>query len=121
VLAASAAPVIHRPSPGTMADAYAAADAVVFPSTWEGFGNPPIEAALHHRPAAVGPYPVAEELRRFGFRWFPTDDPEPLRAFLERPDEALLERNAAVAREHFSQARVTDDLRSLLDEAGWAP
>ena len=104
-----------------MADAYAAADAVVFPCTWEGFGNPPIEAALHRRPAAVGRYPVAEELRRFGFRWFPTDDPEPLRAFLAQPDEALLDHNAEVARRHFSQARVEDDLRSLLERAGWSP
>ena len=105
-----------------MADAYAAADAVVFPSTWEGFGNPPIEAALHRKPGrgrARTRWP--RSCCRFGFRWFPTDDPEPLRAFLDHPDEALLEHNAEVARRHFSQARVEDDLRSLLERAGWAP
>jgi glycosyltransferase involved in cell wall biosynthesis len=121
ILASPGPPVIHRAPPGTMADAYAAADVVVFPSTWEGFGNPPIEAALHRRPVAVGPYPVAEELRALGFRWFPTDDPEPLRRFLEAPDAEVLEHNREVARAHFSQARVEADLRSLLERAGWAP
>jgi glycosyltransferase involved in cell wall biosynthesis len=114
-------PVIHRAPPGSMADAYAAADVVVFPSTWEGFGNPPIEAALHRRPVAVGPYPVADELRAFGFRWFPADDAEPLRRFLADPDPALLDHNRAVARAHFSQARVDADVRALLERAGWLP
>jgi glycosyltransferase involved in cell wall biosynthesis len=121
LLANAGCPVIHRAPPGSMADAYAAADAIVFPSTWEGFGNPPIEAALHRRPVAVGPYPVAEELRAFGFRWFPTGDPEPLRRFLAEPDQALLDHNRAVARRHFSQARVEADLRRLLERAGWWP
>jgi glycosyltransferase involved in cell wall biosynthesis len=121
LLAAADAPVIHRGPPGSMADAYAAADVIVFPSTWEGFGNPPIEAALHRRPAAVGAYPVADELLAFGFRWFPTDDPEPLRDFLADPDPALLDHNRAIAREHFSQSRVEADLRSLLERAGWLP
>ena len=59
LLGAARCRIIHRPAPRTMADAYAAADAVVFPSTWEGFGNPLVESALHLRPLAVRRYPVA--------------------------------------------------------------
>lgn len=121
VLAGASGRTIHRPSPGSMADAYAAADAVVFPSTWEGFGNPPIEAAIHRRPVAVGPYPVASEVEALGFIWFPTDDPGPLQAYLDDPDPSVLDTNEKVARANFSQQRVVADLRALLDEAGWLP
>ncbi len=120
LLAGAACRVIHRAWTGR-SDLYAAADAVLFPSTWEGFGNPPVEAALHGRQAAVGEYPVAEELRVLGFRWLPADDPAPLAAWLATPDPAVLAHNRSVAEAHMSLAAQTEALRTLLDQAGWLP
>ena len=112
---------VHRRLPNglTMDDAYAACDAVVFPSTWEGFGVPLVEASLHRRPLAVGDYPVAAELAAFGLCWFPADDPAPLRAFLERPDPTLLARNRTVALQHFTLDALVDQLARLLRGAAW--
>jgi mannosylglucosylglycerate synthase len=120
-LLAAASCRVHRRLPAglTMDDAYAASDAVVFPSTWEGFGAPVVEASLHRRALAVGDYPVAAELASFGLRWFPVDDPEPLRAFLADPDPALLDHNRAVALRHFSLDALTRQLAELLRVAGW--
>lgn len=103
------------------ADLYAAADAVLFPSTWEGFGNPPVEAAIAGRAAVVGDYPVAAELAALGFRWLPADDPAPLAAWLAAPDPAVLAHNRDVAVTHLSLAAQTEALRALLDRAGWLP
>ena len=122
LLAAATVRVIHRePAEVSLADAYAAADAVALPSTWEGFGNATIESAVHRRPLAIGNYPVAREIAAYGFRWFPSDDPRPLAAFLERPDPALHNANLAIARRHFSLAAVEVRLRRLLADAGWLP
>jgi len=119
VLGAARVRTIHGRGEVTMADAYAAADVVAFPSTWEGFGNPVIESALHRRPLAIRRYPVAEELAGFGFRWFGAADADGLDAWLRRPDEALLDHNQAVARRHFSRADLPATLAGLFGERGW--
>ena len=112
---------VVRHSLRVIPDIYAAADAVVFPSLWEGFGNPPVEASLYRRPVAVGSYPVADELRALGFQWFPTDDARPLRAWLAEPDRALLDHNEALVRQRLSTETMTERIAELLERANWLP
>lgn len=124
ILAASAVPVVRGTAPARRgaetADAYAACDVVVLPSTWEGFGNPAIESATHRRPLAIGPYPVASELRRFGFAWFDARDPGVLSAWMDEPDERIIERNAALARRYFSLTELPARLERLIRRLGGA-
>jgi mannosylglucosylglycerate synthase len=99
-------------------DAYAASDLVVMPSTWEGFGNPVLESVTHRRPLAVYPYPVLEEIKSFGFRFFGLDDVTEIEAFLDKPDAGLLEDNLAIARQHFALADLPTRLAPLLETQG---
>lgn len=111
----------------SIADLYAAADLVLFPSTWEGFGNPPIEAAIHRRPVVVGPYPVAEELRALGFRWLEPDTPDEINRVLADleghwpPDHQMLEHNRQVAKTNLSIEKMTEEMRSVFDALSWNP
>jgi glycosyltransferase involved in cell wall biosynthesis len=98
----------------SIADAYAACDVVVLPSTWEGFGNPSIESATYRRPLAIGAYPVAAELAAFGFRWFDSADPAALIAWFDEPDGRLLDHNHGVAARHFNRADLPRRLAEVI-------
>ncbi|HXY42721.1 MAG TPA: glycosyltransferase [Acidimicrobiales bacterium] len=119
ILAQAGVPVLRGlPDGRSVADAYAACDVVVLPSTFEGFGNPSVESALYRRPLAIGAYPVAAELRRFGFSWFDASDPAAaagdVARWLANPDPRLLDRNEQVARTRFSSRDLPDRLRRLV-------
>jgi glycosyltransferase involved in cell wall biosynthesis len=117
IVARARCPVLLGEPPGgsTIADAYSACDAVLLPSTWEGFGNPSVESATYRRPLAIGPYPVAAELAAFGFRWFDAHDPSALGGWLAAPDDELLEHNHAVAADSFNVADLPERLGQVLD------
>ena len=91
-----------------VADAYAACDLVVFPSTWEGFGNPVIESIAARRACAAFPYPVLAEILAAGVRCFSTEQPDVLVRFLAEPEarrETYFDVNLRRARMSFSLAR----------------
>lgn len=116
--------VIHEPRE-SRSEIYGACDHVTFPSTWEGFGNPPIEASLHRRTVDVGTYPVSTELRALGFRWIDSGDHATVRHLHDGehtdPLTAMLDHNEAIARERFSFERMAKALEDLLDRTGWLP
>ncbi len=122
ILANAACPVLRTPvrdSRFGIEDLYAAADLIAFPSTWEGFGNPPVEAALHRRPVAVGRYPVAQELRDLGFLWLDPTDADTIATALRRGATDMLDHNQRIAQEHLSVKKMSAEVEDLFDKAGW--
>jgi mannosylglucosylglycerate synthase len=103
-------------------DAYAAADLVVFPSTWEGFGNPVVESVAYRRACVAYPYPVLAEIVAAGIRVFSTQQPEGIAKFLLDTVEArerYFETNVHRARVSYAIA----DLPAAIDDGfathGW--
>lgn len=118
-LLAGAGVRIHLGLGPTPADAYAAADVVVFPSTVEGFGNPVIESVIARRPLAVGHYPVLDEILAHGFELFTVDKPEAVADWLAHRDDDLLDRNVARARAHYSLAELPERIDAAVRTHGW--
>jgi mannosylglucosylglycerate synthase len=101
------------------ADAYAAGDAVVFPSTWEGFGNPVIESVIARRPLVTADYPVLNELLSLGFEFFSVDDPAALASWLAHPATGRLDANVEVARRHFDLHDLPSRIAAACATVGW--
>lgn len=118
-LAATALPVVLGRA-AHAADAYAAADVVAFPSTWEGFGNPVIESVVARRPLAASRYPVLNEIVAGGVRVFSVEEPAEVAAWLTSPDPAMLETNRELARRGFSLADLPRRLDAAFAGAGWS-
>jgi glycosyltransferase involved in cell wall biosynthesis len=103
-------------------DAYAAADLVAFPSSWEGFGNPLIEATIAARPVAVAHYPVLDELELLGLRFLSIDTPDLAAAVVGAPAstwEAAHAANLAVLRRHFDLADLPRRIAETCSAVGW--
>ena len=117
VIASASCPVILGMPPGgfSIHDAYAASDLVVMGSSWEGFGNPVLEAATHRRPLLLNRYPIARELEAHGFEWFGLDETEAFEQRLANGTDELVANNAAVAAEHFSLVDLPSRLRAIID------
>jgi mannosylglucosylglycerate synthase len=111
--------------PFSLADCYAAADLVTYPSLEEGFGNAFLEAVYHGRPLVVNKYLVyAVDIEPKGFRVvafedFQTDDTV-RQAEQVMADPALAqawaETNYALGRQHYSYAVLEQQLRRLVGE-----
>jgi glycosyltransferase involved in cell wall biosynthesis len=100
-------------------DAYAAADLVVVPSSWEGFGNPVVEAMLAERPVVAAHYPALDELIGLGLRPLPIDDVPRVAAFVERPDPEFLRHNRAVAARELAVDGLPARLEQAFRQVGW--
>jgi mannosylglucosylglycerate synthase len=101
------------PSRPLLADAYAAADLVCYPSRYEGFGNALLEALYHRRPLLVNRYPVyVRDIAPTGVECLEIDGDLSSSAvaraakLLEDPGQwrEPAERNYRIGRRHFSFA-----------------
>jgi glycosyltransferase involved in cell wall biosynthesis len=111
--------VLPAADPGTLAKLYADATALVMPSYHEGFGFPPLEAALAGTPSVVSDLPVfAETLGDAALRVPAGDAPALGRALLRvEADPSLRERlarDAAAAAARFSWERAAAVLHGIL-------
>jgi mannosylglucosylglycerate synthase len=106
------------PPGGTVHDAYGACDLVVMPSTWEGFGNPVIEAVTHRKPLARYRYPVMAEIESHGFTFYDLDDLDGIRAAINDPLAESLEKNLTIARANYDLSLLPGRLAPILASLG---
>jgi glycosyltransferase involved in cell wall biosynthesis len=105
-------------------DAYNHADLITYPSVFEGFGNAFLEAVYFRKPIVVNNYSIyATDIRPKGFRVIEFDDfvtdqtiAQTL-SVLDDPDlqREMVERNYALALQHFSYTMLRRKLRTQLE------
>jgi glycosyltransferase involved in cell wall biosynthesis len=114
----------------TIWDAYAQADFVTYPSTYEGFGNAFLEAVYARKPILCNLYGIYRtDIEPCGFEeilmdGFLTDEVvDQVRRMLtdEQLRSAVVEHNFEIARHYFSYDRVETELRALLAKPRLAP
>jgi mannosylglucosylglycerate synthase len=112
------------PSRPLLADAYAAADLVCYPSRYEGFGNALLEAFYHRRPLLVNRYPVyVRDIAPTGVECLEMDRRLSAEVvakaakLLEDPGQwrDAAERNYRIGRRHFSFAVVRERFLPLIE------
>ncbi len=109
----------------SIADAYANADAVCFPSDTEGFGNVVIEAAAFRKPLFVNNYSVLREFKAKGFDFVEINQAvnsqavEKMHTLLsdKRKRSQMAEMNFAIVKKHYSLEALEGQLQALLEEA----
>lgn len=104
---------------------YRAADFVVFPSKWEGFGNPVVESVIWCRPLVAKRYPVLAEIERVGLVYIPWD-PDPTAGMVrwlsmgqEARREVLLH-NLRCVRKNFSLQILAQRLSRAFEMLGFS-
>jgi glycosyltransferase involved in cell wall biosynthesis len=117
-----------EPGRPLLAEAYAAADLVSYPSRYEGFGNALLEAFFYRRPVLVNRYPVyARDIAPTGTRCIEIENGEltgeaikQVGAWLEEPRRYRdsVEVNYQVGLAHFSYALIRERFLPLLPGGG---
>jgi glycosyltransferase involved in cell wall biosynthesis len=104
-------------------DAYAEADLVTYPSTYEGFGNAFLESVYHKKPILCNRYSIFRtDIEPLGFNTIEIDGfltnevLAEVRRVLDDADyrQAMVEQNYRIGLQHFSYRRVADEMASLL-------
>ena len=119
-----------RPRELALADAYAAADLVCFPSRYEGFGNALLEAFFHRRPLLVNRYSAyVSDIAPTGVRCIEVDgalDPvaiDEVERLLDDPAAwaEAIDLNYEIGRRQFSYAVLRERFLPLVEEVAAVP
>ncbi|UAK23266.1 glycosyltransferase family 4 protein [Sphingomonas nostoxanthinifaciens] len=92
---------------GGIAGLYAHAAALVFPSRYEGFGIPPLEAMVNGCPVLAADIPVLREVCGDAATYFPLDDADALAGRMAQILDQPERRSAAAEAGHARAARFT--------------